>query len=176
VSYREVFTHHSPIALYYVLDKAKDRMGEVTIALCNEWRSISRRQFEWKCIVSGALFRLAAQKQRVDLDILQMILQEFPYPAQFGLTESLVQAIVDAFRDMPDVVEPVELTLLKRFADFFLMETAQIQAHHLPQDLQGEMRMLMRRVFRKNKAYDREMMQYYLGSKAKITKFAMLVR
>jgi hypothetical protein len=126
--------------------------------------------------VSSALFRLAAQKQKVNLDILQMILQDFPYPAQFGLTESLAQAIVNAFRDVPDVVEPIELTLLKRFADFFLMETAQIQVHRIPQDLQGEMRTLMKRIFRKNKMYDKEMMQYYLGSKAKITKFALLVR
>jgi hypothetical protein len=175
VCYRDVFTHHNTIALSYLLEKVTDHVADFVAALCREWRGIKKSMMLWRCAVSAALFQLAARGQKVELDILQLILEEFPYKADLGFGESLCRHIIDAFEKNPDV-EPIELTLLKKFADFFMLEHSDFLAHHIPYDLQIEMKAIMRKIYKKNKQYEKEMLKYYARSKTKINKFALLIQ
>jgi hypothetical protein len=175
ICYRDVFAHHSTVALGYVLEKVTDQIGDFTAKLCTEWRGIKKNQLLWKCAVSDALFQLAARHQKVDLEILQLILEEFPYRADLGFGETLSQNILNAFEANPDL-EPIELTLLKRFSDFFMLDQSDFLSFHVSYELQMAMKSLMRTILRKNKNYEREMNKYYLGNKAKINKFALLVQ
>jgi hypothetical protein len=175
VCYRDVFTRHSTVGLSYVLEKVTDQITEFTAQLCAEWRGIKKSQMLWKCAVADALFQLSARGQKIGLDILQLILEEFPYRADLGFGEALCQNILNAFEANNDL-EPIELTLLKKFSDFFLLDQPDFLAYHVPYELQMSMKALMRNIFKKNKSYEREMNKYYVGNKTKINKFTLLVQ
>ena len=175
VCYRDVFTHHSTVALTYVIENVTDKIADFTAKLCEEWTAIQKQQNLWHCAVSDSLFRLAARRQKVDLAILQLILEEFPQKAEYGYGESLCQAIIEAFQNNHDL-EPIELTLLKKFSDFFMLNQSDFLAYHINYDLQMDMKTLMRTIYSKNKQYEREISRYYGGNKLKVSNFLLLVQ
>ena len=175
VCYRDVFNQHSTVALTYVIENVTDKIANFTARLCEEWTSIQNQQTLWHCAVSDSLFKLSARRQKVDLGILQLILEEFPFKPEYGYTESLCVSIMEAFENNHDL-EPIELTLLKKFSDFFLLEQSDFLSYHINYDTQMNMKTLMRTIYSKNKHYEREMSKYYGGNKAKINNFLLLVQ
>jgi hypothetical protein len=131
VCYYDVFARHSTIALGYVLDKAGDAITDLTAALEREWRGIKKTELLWRAAVSDALMQLAGRNQSIDADILLTVLEEFPYRPEFGLAESLVKHIIAAWKASPDP-QVIELGILKAFADFFMLEAAEMQAVKIP--------------------------------------------
>jgi hypothetical protein len=65
---------------------------------------------------------------------------------------------------------------IRKQSDFFLLEQSDFLAYHVRYDVQMTMKATMRKIFKKNKQYEREMNKYYVGQKAKINKFALLVQ
>jgi hypothetical protein len=174
VCYDEIFSKHSTISLGYVLDTVGSAIGDLTAALSLEWRRIPSTELLWRAVVSDALLLLAGRHQKVDADILQTIVQEFPYKPEFGLAESLAKNIIRAWEVSPDMQE-VELAILKSFSDLFLLEPAEFREFKIPLDLPSDMKAVMRRLMKKNKDYESEMVMYYAGQKAKINKFWVLL-
>jgi hypothetical protein len=174
VCYKEVFTQHSTVALSFVMERMSED-PEFCAKLCEEWRTIKSTQVLWKCAISDALMHLAAEKQKVDLDIIKVILQDFPFKADFGYTESLARSIVQAFKLNPGL-EPLDLCLLKSFGDFFLLDQTEFLEYHVDYDTQTDMRATIRRIIRKNRQYERDMTKYYQGNKGRLNKFMVLVQ
>jgi hypothetical protein len=173
VCYHDVFVQHSTIALGYVLDKAGPASATLTAALSKEWRGIKENQQLWRAAVSDALFQLAARQESVDVEILTVILREYPYQAEFGLAESLTQSIIRTWEVNP-CGPLIQLGIVKAFSDFFLRDVSDIQTFKIPLEMPADMKAVMRKIMRRNKDYEGEMMKYYAGQKAKITKFSML--
>ena len=174
ICYKDVFNHHSTVALSFVIEKISDQLKEFTLKLQEEWRNININnsdQLFWRCAVSDALVQLIDRKQQIDLKILEKILEEFPYKPEFGFCEEMCKHFMLTFKENEEYCKPVELQYIKAFADFLLMEKSDFMAYRVSYDIQMQMKDEIRRIMKSNKAYEKEMTKYYSKSKTKLNVF-----
>lgn len=174
ICYKDVFKHHSTVALSFVIEKISDQLKEFTLKLQEEWKSININnsdQLFWRCAVSDALVQLIDRKQEIDMKILEKILEEFPYRPEFGFCEEMCKHFIETFKENEDYCRPVELQYVKAFAEFLLMEKSDFLAYRVNYDTQMQMKAEIRRIMKGNKAYEKEMTKYYSKNKTKLNVF-----
>lgn len=174
ICYKETFTQRSFVSLSYVLDRITDQAENFTIRLAEEWLSITEKD-AWRCAIGDAIMQMCAKQQIVDLTIIEDILKAYPFKADYNFTETLSQSIIKAF-EQNEFLQPVEIEVVKAFADLFLMEKSDFLSYHIDYETQMEMKTTMRRIMKNNKAYEKEMQKHFQGNRNKYTKFLSLIQ
>ncbi|OHT09077.1 hypothetical protein TRFO_04656 [Tritrichomonas foetus] len=176
VCYKDVFNQHSTISLSYVIEKITDELHEFTEKLQEEYHTIKDDNLLWKCAVSDALIQLVSRGQTLEPQIFETILSEFPYKAEFGFSEDFVYHLMDAFKNNEKGCRRHELTYVKVFSDFLMLDKTEILTYRIGYELQMEMKADLRRIVRGNKDIEKEMMKYYNKDKTKLNSFFSFIQ
>lgn len=171
VCYKDIFNHHSTIALGYVIEKITDKLSELTSKLQIEWNSIKMDQMFWKCAVSDALVQLVARKQEIDIKILEKILEDFPFRPEFGFCEEIALHLMEAFQMNSEFCRPLELQYVKALSDFFMYEKSDFMAFRVGYNTQMEMKDEIRRIVKGAPNIEKEMRNYYSKNKMRLNTF-----